>query len=142
MAIVPELPVPTPRPVRVYVAAPWPLKHQAEKVGRLLAQRGAVVIARWLTLPDTPQDDDAGARMDLADIDASDALVLINPAEFVQAGTGGRHVEFGYALGKGKAVHIYGVRSNVFHQLSTVHFYGHLEDLLDAFTAAEVTQWL
>src|SRR5260221_13260147 len=58
------------------------------------------------------------AAEDLADIDQADAVVL-----FTQAGrhfAGGRHVEAGYALGKGKRLVVVGPRENVFYHLPEV----------------------
>ena len=47
-------------------------------------------------------------------------LVALNPDAWADRGTGGRHVEFGYALALGKALIVVGVRSHVFHELDAV----------------------
>lgn len=64
---------------------------------------------------------DAYARVDLADVKRADVLVAMNPPGWERAGTGGRHVEFGYALAHGKHMVLVGERSNIFHHLSDVH---------------------
>lgn len=107
-------------PVAVYIASPWPLKAAAECLADALLNAGLVVTARWLQLGNIAQDDDAGARMDLADIAAADAVLLINPPGWENHGTGGRHVECGYALALRKRLIVLGVRSNVFHRLNDV----------------------
>lgn len=53
---------------------------------------------------------------DLEDIDRADMLVAVS----TMGGKGGRHVELGYAIGKGKQVAIIGTRENVFHTLPFV----------------------
>jgi nucleoside 2-deoxyribosyltransferase len=79
---------------------------------------GHEVTSTWLRQADDDTND--SAVMDLHDVTRAEALVLLNPREFQHSGTGGRHVEFGYALALGKPLVIVGMRSNVFHQLNHV----------------------
>lgn len=69
------------------------------------------------------------ARQDLADVDAADTLLAFNPVGWENVGTGGRHVEFGYAVARGKQIVLYGVRSNIFHHLSQVRVITTVEEL-------------
>lgn len=105
---------------RVYIAAPAPLIDHARALRNVLVAAGDQVTARWLDVPfeDTP----AAARMDLDDIDAADLLIALNPEPWRQKGTGGRHVELGYALARGKQVLLVGARTNVFHYDARVTF--------------------
>lgn len=105
--------------MKVYIAAPWQLRDEARALGERLTAAGVTVTARWLIEPDGQAERD-GALMDLVDIDCSEALVLLNPAGWEAKGTGGRHVECGYAHAKGLSVGILGVRSNCFHTLFTL----------------------
>ena len=106
--------------MKVYIAAPWQLREDAKALGDRLTTAGIEITARWLTEPDGQSDLD-GAVMDLEDIDRSDALILLNPAEWAAKGTGGRHFECGYAHARGqRSLGILGVRSNVFHHLFTL----------------------
>lgn len=62
---------------------------------------------------------------DIEDIDAADALIAFTeaPGDTPGRSRGGRHVEFGYAIGKGKPVCIVGIRENVFcHLPQVMHF--------------------
>lgn len=52
------------------------------------------------------------ARVDLEDIDSAEMLVLLNGQV---SKTGGKHVETGYAIAKGKKVVVVGPVENVFH---------------------------
>lgn len=113
-------------PRRVYVAAPYEMRDEAIKIKRVLENLEYEVTSRWLTQLD--EEGDAGARMDLADVERADALLLLNPEEFRRIGTGGRHCEFMYAWTLGKKIVVLGVRSNIFHHLSNVRVIDKLED--------------
>ncbi len=59
------------------------------------------------------------AKQDMADVLASDVLVL-----FTGVGSGGgRHTEFGFALGCGVPVMGVGPRENVFHSSPSIRWY-------------------
>lgn len=119
----------------VYIAAPYQLKGEAEVLADLLSQRKVSVTSSWLHMDSTDCDDHA--RLDLADIRSSDALVALNPKHWSTSGTGGRHVELGYALALGKKVFLFGSRSNVFHYLSEINVYDSIEELLDDIEISE-----
>lgn len=61
------------------------------------------------------------ATEDLEDIDAADVVVCFTEEHIPGANTGrgGRHVEFGYALAKGKRIIIVGPIENVFYSLDS-----------------------
>lgn len=92
----------------------------------MLQQAGHVVTSRWLDAEgfgeggkDAHEKTNA-ARMDLADIRKSDALVLVSEAHKTYNGPGGKHVEFGYAAARGLRLFVLGRRENVFHWLPEV----------------------
>ncbi|MCA1845765.1 MAG: hypothetical protein LC792_21740, partial [Actinobacteria bacterium] len=85
-----------------------------------LAAAGIVVTSRWLTDPTPELTDDAWRALavkDLEDIQRAEALVLF--AEHAPSG-GGRHVEFGIALGLGKRLVVVGGIENLFQRLPRV----------------------
>lgn len=100
----------------IYIACPYPERDYAIAVMHALEARGVTVTSRWLKAPDDLADEHA--RKDLADVDACDWLLALNPSAYHNAGTGGRHVELGYAIARGKRVMLVGERSNIFHYLS------------------------
>lgn len=105
----------------VYIAAPYPLREAAIAVMHRLEDAGFEVTSTWLKQEDKLED--AFARLDLADVDRADTLVALNPPEWVSVGTGGRHVEFGYALARQKPIVMVGERGNIFHYLAPrLHF--------------------
>jgi hypothetical protein len=56
--------------------------------------------------------------MDLSDIDASECVIshTLNRGDLYTGG--GRHIEFGYALARGKRLFNVGGHENVFHHLA------------------------
>jgi hypothetical protein len=56
-------------------------------------------------------------KWDLQDVLNAHAVVAINPEEYRNSGTGGRHVELGYAIAHSIPVFILGCRSHVFHDM-------------------------
>lgn len=114
--------------VSVYIAAPYPEKAWALRVANGLAAQGITITSRWLSQVDPP-DTDEFARQDLADILRCDVLVALNPDGWAEVGTGGRHVELGYALACGIPALLVGERTNVFHHLSHIKAVDDTEDL-------------
>ncbi len=114
--------------MKIYLAARlslWPTMNQA---ATFLERHGHVITSRWHRRGPKETGLPYGragnpilayyAAEDLADIDAAEAVVL-----FTQAGqhfAGGRHVEAGYALGKGKRLFVFGPRENIFYHLPSV----------------------
>jgi nucleoside 2-deoxyribosyltransferase len=104
--------------VKVYIAAPYPERAAAQQVMHRLNDSGIEVTSTWLVQEDKLEDQ--YARLDLADVARADVLVALNLPGYENAGTGGRHIEFGYALALGKLIVLVGARSNIFHHLSDV----------------------
>lgn len=110
-----------------YIAAPFPCREQAIRLMRMLERQGIEVTSSWLKAHDA--NTDFFARQDLADVARAALLVAVNPRGWEERGTGGRHVEFGYALALGKPILLVGERSNIFHHLSSVKVVDDTEDI-------------
>lgn len=114
---------------KIYLAARYSRRDEMKALATQLRMAGFVTTSRWLH-EDKPLDTQLGddppvfyrvtAEIDLDDIDRADAIVFF--AEDPKVGTprGGRHVEFGYALGKGKLCYVIGGEENIFHFLPRV----------------------
>lgn len=113
----------------IYIAAPYPAREAAIELLAALEVAGFTVTSTWLREFDTL--DDEHARLDLHDVERADALVLVNPEPWAAQGTGGRHVEFGYAIAKGKQLYVLGERSNMFHHLCDVTIVPTVPALID-----------
>jgi nucleoside 2-deoxyribosyltransferase len=115
--------------MKVYVAAMYPRKDEVSGVVQLLEQDGYIVTSTWhkelyspnIQLHEVTDDERKElAVRDIAEIDAADALLLLTQPPTQPTVRGGRHVEFGYALGKGKRVVCFGPAENIFHHLPNV----------------------
>lgn len=109
--------------MKVYIAAPYEERAEAIRVMQVLEALGVEVTSDWL------RDGGQDAPGDLSDVDRADTVLLLNPAAYRDRGTGGRHVEMGYALALGKQVVLLGARSNIFHDLEAVRVIGNLEEM-------------
>ena len=104
--------------MKVYIAAPYPERLAAQALLRWIESAGDEVTSTWLREEDTL--DDFHAQLDLDDVARADVLLAFNPKAYAEAGTGGRHVELGYALALGKPVVLLGSRTNIFHHLDRI----------------------
>jgi nucleoside 2-deoxyribosyltransferase len=104
----------------VYISAPYSLRSIARDALEEFAVAGIECTARWISDESSATISPEWAQHDLDDVRAADALVALNPAEWTNSGTGGRHVELGVALTLGKPVYLVGARSNIFHHHQSV----------------------
>lgn len=117
----------------IYLASRYSRNDEMRGVRDVLTAYGFTVTSRWIDLhPDVVGDftesftvdtlnQEPGkcaplGQHDLDDIDRADWVVSFTG----QGGKGGRHVEFGYGVAKGKRMIVVGPREHVFHTLSTV----------------------
>jgi nucleoside 2-deoxyribosyltransferase len=127
--------------MKVYIAGRYSRRDELKSYALILSSLGIVTTSRWLdeTNPlQTEMGDDtdefyiAAAKVDLEDIDRADAVVFFSENPLVGIKRGGRHVEFGYAVGKNKQIFVIGPRENIFHYLPGVEHWGSLESFARA----------
>jgi nucleoside 2-deoxyribosyltransferase len=99
---------------KVYLAARFPLKGDMEVYANRLKEDGHEIVASWVYGGENCLSNEDIAVLDLKDIDRSDTLVLFTSPKGTAAPGGGRFVEFGYALAKGKKTYVVGEKENVF----------------------------
>lgn len=114
-------------PLRFYVAARWDDRDEAIKIKAALEKHKLIVTSTWLTPHDNQSMDALKAKTnatdearqkaikDFEDIDAADIYLVYSPKSSHRNGTGGKHVEAGYAMAKGKVCFLIGERENIFH---------------------------
>lgn len=105
----------------VYLSARFERRAELNGYRVDLEAAGVAVTSRWLTEPTPELTDEVWRKLatkDVEDIRRAEGLVL-----FTEPGTpggGGRHVEFGVALGLQKRMIIVGEPENLFHRLEAV----------------------
>lgn len=121
--------------MRFYLAARYSDHPRMQGVRDVLNAMGHEVTSRWIDchagkyptsftpaiLNSDPSYCAGIAKHDVEDLAAADTLVAFSPDG--GGGKGGRHVEFGLALGLRKQVVLVGAREHVFHTLDEVHWY-------------------
>ena len=111
----------------VYIASDFRNKDFCRTVLRpAFEAQGFTVISRWhfeeaaLDSILTDAQRATVAEVDLHDVSVTDGFVMYNPQSMHRSGSGGRHVETGFALAIGKPIFILGAREPVFHWLPEV----------------------
>ena len=118
----------------IYIAARFSRRPEANQMARKLKELGHTISSRWVK-PKTDHVIPTGLSRQAADAererfakedvaDVLDCTWMISLMEEPRSnGRGGRHVEFGLALGRGRKLTIIGPRETVFHHLPQVeHF--------------------
>jgi len=114
----------------VYLAARYSRRAELTGYAEELRSRGITVRADWLKGEHDSLDGmvtDAGqaawATIDRSDIDACGMFVAFTEEPRSGHSRGGRHVELGMALARGKAVTVIGPRENVFCWLPEIGWF-------------------
>ena len=139
--------------MKVYLASRFSRLSELNTHADELEAMGITVTSRWLRggheWVGSADEEIPLARLhrfaaeDLEDIDAADILVCFTESPRTGPSRGGRHVEFGYALAKGKPIICVEHRENVFYCLDDVLFvesWEHALHLLTNTTAGELKE--
>ena len=130
----------------VYIASRYGTKETMKVYANQLRAVGIEVTSTWLEEPhgpntqlqDTPDEEKTGyAEADLRDVYRAEWLVFFSVAPTIPVARGGRHVEFGYALGLGKKILVVGPKENIFHYLPEIHFVNNFEEAKEFLLRAE-----
>jgi nucleoside 2-deoxyribosyltransferase len=124
--------------MKVYIAAPWPFREEAQQVRRVLEAAGLVVQSQWLDFDPQTKDPHAPevcrdeALTDLDDINHCDAILVMNNYKVGAYKPSGMFFEEGFAYALGLDVVVVGKGTTVFHSLPDVTVVG---DVLEAVKA-------
>lgn len=120
--------------MRVYLSARYARLDELKAFREDLRKVGIFCTSRWLD-GGTFENNAENAQIDVVDVLDSDVLVNFtdepvehSPHSF--AARGGRHVEYGLAIGAGVLRIVVGPRENVFHYLSDTIVVGTWEEAL------------
>jgi nucleoside 2-deoxyribosyltransferase len=113
----------------VYLAAQYKRREEIAEYAAQLRSMKVQVTSTWLTetwspsiqMKEVPERELRNiALQDIRDIDEADSFIFFAEDQNQQPPRGGRHVEFGYALAKGKQMFVIGAKENIFHHLPWV----------------------
>lgn len=116
--------------MKIYIAAPYSQMLLMRPHRDALHAAGHNVTARWIDGNEEGMTLAQAAQMDLDDIDAADCLLAFTLKHKSMFSGGGRYVEFGYALAKGKRLAVVGGLENVFLHLPQVEVYRSIQEFL------------
>lgn len=109
----------------VYLAARYGRRDEMRDYVPVIEAHGHEVKCDWVTGDHDHTSNENAALIDTSEVCLADIVISFTeaPGERTGRGRGGRHVEFGLALGLGKTVLVIGYRENVFHWLPQVKFF-------------------
>lgn len=99
-------------------------KHQIDNVGKPLGDHGESLVEDGENASYEAANLRAQfAKDDFEDVTKAELVISFTEPPRTTATRGGRHVEFGIALGLRTPVFVIGYRENIFHWLPRVHFF-------------------
>jgi nucleoside 2-deoxyribosyltransferase len=119
----------------IYLAGSYHRREELLAHAEELRAAGCTVVCRWLdgahetclqakeveeSFDSMPRIARAFAEADLMDLDSANVVICFTERPDSPYSRGGRHVEFGIAYAKGKAIFCIGPRENVFYTLPEV----------------------
>lgn len=138
-------------PHRIYLAARYSRNDEMRGVRDVLTALGYEITSRWIdchagkyltsftpeTLNADPDYCGKIGQKDVEDLSAADTVISFTSTD--GGGKGGRHVEFGLALGLGKHLIVVGPRENVFHTLPQIEHHETWPSLVMSLTPQRLT---
>lgn len=135
---------------KIYLAARYSRNAEMRGVRDVLTALGYAVTSRWIDQHDGEllesvttavlNSDPASVchfgQKDIEDLTAADTVISFTSAD--GGGKGGRHVEYGLALGLNKRLILVGPREHIFHTLPQAEHYVSWRQLVMALTPARL----
>lgn len=116
--------------MKIYLASRYSRLSEMRGYRAELESAGHVVTSRWVNGNHEGDNAVRFAQEDYDDLLESDCVVSFTQSPDSSTSRGGRHVEYGIALARGKRVIVVGYRENVFHHLPEVEFFANWEEAL------------
>lgn len=120
---------------KIYIASLFSRREEMEGRANTLKRCGFEITSSWVYGGEEGLTREDIAVLDFNDLDKADIVLSFTSPYGTATKGGGRHVEFGYGLAKGKKVVLIGERENVFHHHPSVEVFPTLELWVAAFTA-------
>lgn len=105
-----------------------------EDAASVLTAHGANITSRWVYGGEEGKTNQDIAVFDIEDLEKAECVVSFTEPYGTMYKGGGRCVEFGYGLAKGKYLILIGERENVFHWYPGVQRFNTLEDFIASYS--------
>lgn len=115
---------------KIYLAALFSRRAEMEEIANKLRSYGYHVCSRWVFGGEDGLTREQISLVDIEDVDKCDVLISFTHPRGSMTSGGGRHVEFGYAMARGKELVIVGERENVFHHFPAVSVYENIDQFI------------
>lgn len=129
--------------MRIYFAARYSRFSEMLEYKWMVETLGHKVTSRWIHGGPHLTDDELNSNAvehrliaertalnDLKDLQDADCCISFTEAPRLVASRGGRHVELGWALGRGRICLVIGPAENVFHRLPGIRRFGTMQEAL------------
>lgn len=115
--------------VSIYLASLYSRREEMEENAiKLMNEYGYEITSRWVFGGEEGFSEEEIAIFDLEDVDAADTIIAFSQPYGTLYKGGGRNVELGWAMAKGKRCIVIGERENVFMWHPLVEQFDTLED--------------
>jgi len=127
--------------MKVYIAARYSRKEEMKQVSELLRSEGVEVVSTWMEEPhdgNISLNDVCDALLekysviDVSQVIDADIMIMFSEDPLIGTPRGGRHVEFGIALGTRKPIYVVGPKENIFHYLPNVFHFNSINEVINA----------
>lgn len=134
--------------MKIYIAARFSRRPEANQLAQELKALGHTVTSRWVK-PDADHVLPTGLSAQAADAerqrfaledleDVAECNWCVSLMEEPRNNSrGGRHVEFGIAVGMGKKLSVIGPRETVFHHLPAVEHFDNVESFISFYSVGQ-----
>jgi hypothetical protein len=130
--------------MKIYIAASYPRKAEAKTLALILAGHGHTIVSTWTEMDEGYNNDgirerestyqyhkrlQAAAIRDVKQVKECDVIISFTDGEN-QLTRGGRHSEFGIAVGLNKKLICIGPKEHVLHYLPNINEFADLDSFL------------
>lgn len=126
--------------ISFYICARFGRQEEAREIAEILMDEGHTITSTWIyqeeaemyeQSPDRDRVLNEAAHTDLYEVLEADAILYLSEEPTNEWGRGGRHVEFGIAIGTQKQLFVLGDKENLFHYLDGILFVATVTDLIE-----------
>lgn len=115
---------------KIYLASLYSRRAELEDYAKILTEAGHTIVSTWVYGNEVGLNRTDIALLDIYDVERADMVLSFTEPYGTMYKGGGRCVEFGYGLARGKVAAIIGERENVFHHHPSVIKFETLDEFI------------